>query len=91
MKDLLIQDKGNKHFKLTVTPTEERIKLRADTTRELSDAVVSFLTTVASKPEMVNCNQAFRGKFNPKDINDPNTYRITMYTNGKSDKHSITY
>ena len=89
MKPIVIQDKGNKEFKLTVTPTEIRIKLKADTPKELSDIVISFLKTVAAKPEMVNCVNTFRGRFRPINLNDSNTYQITMCTDSK--KQAYTY
>ena len=89
MKHVVIQDKGNKEFKLTVTPTEIRIKLKADVPKELSDTVISFLKTVAAKPEMVNCINTFRGTFRPINLNDSNTYQITMYTDSK--KQAYTY
>lgn len=89
MKPIVIQDKGNKEFKLTVTPTEIRIKLKAGISKELSDNVISFLKTVAAKPEMVNCVNTFRGTFKSIDLNDISTYNITMYTDSK--KQAFTY
>ena len=84
MKPIVIQDKGNKEFKLTVTPTKIRIKLKADVPKDLSDNVTSFLKSVAAKPEMVNCVNTFRGIFRPANLTDSNTYEITMYTDSKN-------
>lgn len=89
IKNVAIQDKGNTAFKLTVTPTEIRIKLKSGVSKELSDNVILFLKTVAAKPEMVNCINTFRGTFNPIDLNDSSTYKITMYTDSK--KQTFTY
>lgn len=81
MKSILIENKGNSNFKLTVTPTEVRIKLKKDATEEEQEYVMDFLKKVANMPAMINCDQTWRGKFRPRRTKFP--LSIQMMTNGK--------
>lgn len=68
MKPIIIQDKQNKNFKLTVAADEVRIKLAADTTEEERAEIIAFFTYVASLPEIQNCDKTLRGCI--KSVND---------------------
>ncbi len=67
MKNIVIQDKGNSKFKLTVTPTEVRIKLQEDSSPAMIAEVGDFLKEVANSPEMLNCTRTWRGQVQIKD------------------------
>ena len=60
MKLIKIQTKQINSHKLTITPTEVRIKLKHDGV--VNEEVLTYLKSVSYKREMLYCDQVWRGQ-----------------------------
>ena len=85
LKNIVIEDKGNYYFKLTVSTSEIRIKIQQgvdDTTKQM---YIDKLLKVANEPEMVNCLNTFRGK--TKYVKEGDRIDISMETDNKKQQY----
>ena len=62
MKPVVIEDKGNPVFKLTIAANQVRIKMAANTSEQERAEIVKFFTAVAALPEIQNFDRSLRGK-----------------------------
>lgn len=85
MKNVVIEDKGNQYFKLTVSVSEIRIKIQQGVDDTIRQLYIDKLLGVANKPEMVNCSNTFRGK--TKYVKDGNANCIAMETDNRKQKY----
>ena len=88
MKPVTVFKKPKTQYKLTVTPTEIRIKRQRFITGDLNERIVEYLKVISNKPEMRDCTCTWRGNF--KYIEDVGFVpKISMYNSNKSEH--ITY
>jgi hypothetical protein len=62
MKPIVIEDKGNPVFKITIAANQVRIKMAANTSEQERAEIVQFFTAVAALPEIQNFDRSLRGK-----------------------------
>jgi hypothetical protein len=85
MKNVVIEDKGNYYFKLTVSTSEIRIKIQQGVDDTIKQMYIDKLLKVANTPEMVNCVNTFRGK--TKYVKQGNRIDISMKTDSKKQQY----
>lgn len=88
MKDFEILSKGNKKFKLTVTPTRVTIKLAEGSSPEAQSRVITFFEKVAEQPAMKDAEQSYRGTIQMPEFG---SWYIFMETNGKNATTTLKY
>lgn len=81
IKNIVIEDKGNHYFKLTVAKEEIRIKIQKGVSDEIKKSYIDKLLSVANKPELISCPNTLRGK--AKYVEGNNYLDITMETESK--------
>jgi hypothetical protein len=84
-KNIVIEDKGNHYFKLTVAKEEIRIKIQKGVSDKIKKSYIDKLLSVANKPELISCPNTLRGK--TKYIEGDNYLNITMETENKKIQH----
>ena len=62
MKPIVIEDKGNPAFKLTIAANEVRIKMAANSSEQERADIVQFFAAVAALPEVQNFDRTLRGR-----------------------------
>ena len=62
MKPIVIEDKGNLAFKLTIAANEVRIKMAANASEQERAEIVKFYTAVSALPEIQNYDRTLRGQ-----------------------------
>jgi hypothetical protein len=85
MKNVVIEDKGNYYFKLTVSTSEIRIKIQQGVDDTIKQMYIDKLLKVANTSEMVNCVNTFRGK--TKYVKQGNRIDISMETDSKKQQY----
>lgn len=89
MKQVSILNEPRARFKLTVTPTEVRIKIQKDMPNELVEYIVNRLKIIADSPELRDSTFTWRGSFNYNYTPKFGVHKISMYNSNKSEH--ITY
>jgi hypothetical protein len=83
-KPIVIQDRMNQRFKLTVAAGEVRIKMADGSSEEERAEIVKFFTAVAARSEIQNCDRTLRGyvasRANTSSSNMLNKLQLTSDT-----------
>lgn len=88
-KNVVIVDGNNARFKLTVTPTEIRIKVQAGVAESVKVEYINFLIEASNHPTLAECTHTWRGSMvEYRDEGQVPQY-IGMATDSK--KQTFTY
>lgn len=78
MKPIVIEDKGNVAFKLTIAANEVRIKLASNASEQERADVIQFYTAVAARPEIQSCTKTLRGRMYSRADHDDNYFKTRL-------------
>jgi hypothetical protein len=88
-KNVVIIDGDNARFKLTITPTEIRIKVQAGVPEAVKTEYINFLIEASNHPTLAECTHTWRGTMvNYQDEGQVPQY-IEMATDSKKQTCTI--
>jgi hypothetical protein len=86
-KNVVIIDGDNARFKLTVTPTEIRIKVQAGVPESVKTEYINFLIEASNHPTLAECTQTWRGTM----VNYQDEGQVPQYIGMATDNKKQTF